>query len=90
MASSAKSSALDKLHKLFVEELTSQLKGGTDENGNRVAPTAALLAVIGQTLFRSGTKPTSDSHAHQALSRAYGSLPFKAEDDEHNTDRKPN
>ena len=78
---SAKTSALDRLHKLFVEELTSQLKGSTDADGNRVPPTAALLAVIGQTLFRAGTKPTSDSPAHQALARAYESLPFKAADE---------
>jgi hypothetical protein len=77
----AKQSALDRLHKLFVEELTAQLKGSTDpETGERVAPTAALLAVIGQTLFRSGTKATSDSPAHNALARAYEALPFKAAD----------
>jgi hypothetical protein len=78
---SAKTSALDRLHKAFVEELTSQLKGTTDENGNRVAPTAALLAVIGQTLFRAGVKPVSDSPSHQALMSAMKDLPFKATDE---------
>jgi hypothetical protein len=85
---SAKQSAMDRLHKLFVDELTAQLKGSTDpETGERTPPTAALLAVIGQTLFRSGTKVTSDSPAHQALARAYDSLPFESEDD---SPAKPN
>lgn len=87
---SAKQSALDKLHKLFVEELTSQLKGTTDENGNHVPPSAALLNVIGATLYRAGVKPTNDNPHHQKLARAYKSLPFKAQDDEPNTERKPN
>jgi hypothetical protein len=84
---SAKASALDKLHKLFVEELTSQLKGSTDpETGERVAPTAALLSVIGATLYRAGVKPTNDNPAHNALARAYQSLPFTTADET----QKPN
>jgi hypothetical protein len=83
MASSAKASALDKLHKLFVEELTSQLKGGTDpETGERVAPTAALLSVIGATLYRAGVKPTNDNPAVQRLARDFDSLPFKGTPDD--------
>jgi hypothetical protein len=78
---SAKQSSLDRLHKRFVEELTSQLKGTTDENGNRVAPTAALLAVIGATLYRAGVKPTTDSPTHQAFMRAAQDLPFKSTDE---------
>ena len=73
---SAKTSALNRLHKMFVEELTAQLKGATDAEGNHVPATAALLSVIGATLYRSGTKATSDSPAHQKLARAYESLPF--------------
>jgi hypothetical protein len=77
---SAKASALDRLHKLFVEELTTQLKGTTDpETGERVGPTAALLAVIGQTLYRANIKPVNDSPAHLKLARAFESLPFKDE-----------
>jgi hypothetical protein len=91
MASSAKQSTLDRLYKAFVDELHTQLKGSTDpETGERTAPNAALLAVIGQTLFRAGVKPTNDNPHHQKLARAYESLPFKVEDGEPNTDRKPN
>jgi hypothetical protein len=80
---SAKQSALDTLHAKFVKELTEQLKGTTDpETGARIAPTAALLAVIGQTLFRSGTKPTNDAPNVQSLSRAYRDLPFKTDGEE--------
>jgi hypothetical protein len=78
----AKQSALDTLHAKFVKELREQLKGTPDENGNRVAPTAALLAVIGQTLFRSGTKPTNDAPNVQSLARAYRDLPFKTDIEE--------
>jgi hypothetical protein len=82
---SAKQSALDRLHKLFVEELTAQLKGTTNpETGQRVAPTAALLAVIGQTLFRAGVKPTTDSPTHQAFMRAIQDLPFTADGEKAN------
>jgi hypothetical protein len=75
----AKQSKLDKLHELFVSELTTQLKGTTDAEGNHVPATAALLSVIGATLYRSGTKATSDSPTHQALARAYAGLPFREE-----------
>ena len=80
--SSAKQSALDRLHKLFVDELTAQLKGTTDpETGARVPPTAAVLAVIGQTLYRAGTKPVNDSPAMSTLRTAYDSLPFRTNAD---------
>jgi hypothetical protein len=80
---SAKQSALDRLHKLFVEELTSQLKGTTDpETGERIPPTAALLTVIGATLYRAGVKPTNDNPSHQKLARAFESLPFMTDDGE--------
>ena len=65
-----------------MKELTDQLKGTTDENGNRVAPTAALSAGIGQTLFRSGTKATNDAPNVQGLARAYRDLPFKTDGEE--------
>ena len=65
-----------------MKELTDQLKGTTDENGNRVAPTAALLAGIGQTLFRSGTKATNEAPNVQGLARAYRDLPFKTDGEE--------
>ena len=49
----------------FCVRLTAQLKGTTDpETGERVAPNAALQVVIGQTLFRSVTKATSDYPTH--------------------------
>jgi hypothetical protein len=74
---SAKQSAMDRLHKAFVDELQSQLKGSTDpETGERIPPTAAVLAVIGQTLFRAGVKPTNDNPNMNSLARAYESLPF--------------
>jgi hypothetical protein len=80
--SSAKQSALDRLHKLFVDELTTQLKGTTDpETGARVPPTAAVLAVIGQTLYRAGTKPVNDSPAMTTLRTTYDSLPFRTNAD---------
>jgi hypothetical protein len=64
----------------FCVRLTAQLKGTTDpETGERVAPNAALLVVIGQTLFRSVTKATSDYPTHQALARACADLPFREE-----------
>jgi hypothetical protein len=81
MASSAKQSSLDRLHKLFVDELTAQLKGTTDpETGERVPPTAAVLNVIGQTLYRAGTKPVNDSPTMTTLRTAYDSLPFRVSD----------
>jgi hypothetical protein len=79
---SAKQSALDRLHRLFVEELTKQLIEGTiTDTGERASPSAALLAVISATLYRSGVKPTNDSPAHQNLVRAFEGLPFKSEDE---------
>jgi hypothetical protein len=79
---SAKQSALDRLHKLFVDELTAQLKGTTDhETGARVPPTAAVLAVIGQTLYRAGTKPVNDSPAMTTLRTTFDSLPFRTNAD---------
>jgi hypothetical protein len=78
----AKQSKLDKLHEIYTAELTRQLKeGGTDEDGYRIPPTAALLAVIGNFLNRSGVRPTPDSPAHARLVQLAESLPFKAEDE---------
>ena len=80
---SAKQSAVDTLHALYTKELTRQLKEPElDEKDKPLRPTAALLAVIGNFLGRSGVKPVSDSPAHQALARAYESLPFTTSDDE--------
>ena len=89
---SAKQSAMDRLHKLFVEELTAQVKGTTDpETGERIAPNAALLAVIGQTLFRSGIKATDDSPNIRNLARAYEALPFTDTNETHSAGaQKPN
>jgi hypothetical protein len=67
--SSAKTSAMDTLHRLYVATLTLQLKAGD--------PSAAMLATIGSFLTRSGVKPTSDSPAMQRLSQAWSDLPFK-------------
>jgi hypothetical protein len=78
---SAKQSDLDKLHRAYIAELTAQLKGTTDAEGNRVPPTAALLAVVGRTLFSSGTKPVNDSPAMSTLRTAYDSLPFRTNAD---------
>jgi hypothetical protein len=79
---SAKQSAVDTLHALYTKELTRQLKEPElDENDKPLRPTAALLAVIGNFLGRSGVKPVSDSPAHQALARVYESLPFKSTDE---------
>jgi hypothetical protein len=81
---SAKQSALDRLHKLFVEELTTQIKDSTvdPETGARTPPSAALLAVISATLYRAGVKPTSDSPTHQKFMRAVADLPFKLDETE--------
>jgi hypothetical protein len=78
----AKQSAVDTLHALYTKELTRQLKEPElDEKDKPLRPTAALLAVIGNFLARSGVKPVSDSPAHQADARAFDSLPFKATDE---------
>jgi hypothetical protein len=75
---SAKQSALDRLHRRFIQELTDQLeKPDTDpETGAPIRPTAALLAVIGQTLFRSGTKAVDDSPPMNRLRVLAQDLPF--------------
>jgi hypothetical protein len=71
----AKQSKLDKLHELYTAELTRQLKD-TDEK-----PTAALLAVIGNFLGRSGVKPVSDSPTVTRLAQMMQDLPFKSADE---------
>ena len=71
----AKQSKLDKLHELYTAELTRQLKDGNEP------PTAALLAVIGNFLSRSGVKATNDSPTMTELSRGFASLPFKTSDE---------
>ena len=76
---SAKQSELDKLHALYTKELLRQLKEDrTDENGERVAPSASLLAVIGKFLLSSGVKPTNDNPSIAELSKLVD-LPFKAD-----------
>jgi hypothetical protein len=70
---SAKSSALDTLHRLYVASLTLELQAGQ--------PTAAVLAVIGSFLAKSGVKATDDSPNMKRLARAYESLPFTTTDD---------
>jgi hypothetical protein len=75
----AKQTKIDKLHELFADELTRQLKNGNvdPETGERTPPTAALLAVVGQFLFRSNVKPTDDSPQMSRLRVAADALPFK-------------
>jgi hypothetical protein len=85
---SAKQSALDTLYAKFVKELTDQLKGSTDpETGERIAPNAALLAVIGQTLFRAGVKPVNDNPHVALLGRTFADLPFKDTDEPTTTEK---
>jgi hypothetical protein len=72
MATSAKSSALDTLHRLYVAELTLRLKAG-DASGS-------VLATIGTFLAKSGVKATNDSPAMQRLTASYDALPFKIDD----------
>jgi hypothetical protein len=72
MATSAKQSALDTLHRLCVAELTLRLKAG-DASGS-------ILATIGSFLLKSGTKATNDSPAMQQLARSYEALPFMSDD----------
>jgi hypothetical protein len=71
MATSAKSSALDTLHRLFVAELTLRLKAGD--------ASAAVLATIANFLAKSGVKATDDSPQMQRLARSYEALPFTTE-----------
>jgi hypothetical protein len=86
---SAKQSALDTLYAKFVKELTAQLKGSADpETGERIAPNAALLAVIGQTLFRAGVKPVNDNPHVALLGRTFADLPFKDNDEAPTTTEK--
>jgi hypothetical protein len=72
MATSAKQSALDTLHRLYVAELTLRPKAG-DASGS-------ILATIGSFLVKSGTKATNDSPAMQQLARSYEALPFRTDD----------
>jgi hypothetical protein len=69
---SAKQSALDTLHRLYVASLTLQLQAGE--------PSAAMLATIGSFLSKSGVKATDDSPKMRALARAYEALPFLEND----------
>jgi hypothetical protein len=68
---SAKQSAVDTLHRLFVAELTIRLQAGD--------ASAAVLNTIGMFLKNSGTKPVNDSPKMQALTKAWTDLPFKDE-----------
>jgi hypothetical protein len=69
---SAKQSAVDTLHRLYVAELTLRLQAGD--------ASAAVLNTIGMFLKNSGTKPTSDSPAFKRLAASYEDLPFLADD----------
>jgi hypothetical protein len=71
MATSAKQSALDTLHRLFIAELTLRLKAGD--------ASAAVLGVIANVLAKSGTKATDDSPKMMALAKSWADLPFKDE-----------
>jgi hypothetical protein len=68
---SAKSSAMDTLHRLYVASLTLELQAGQ--------PSAAVLSVIGSFLAKSGIKATDDSPKMKALARSFADLPFKDE-----------
>jgi hypothetical protein len=70
---SAKASALDTLHRLFVASLTLQLQSGDCS--------AAMLATIGSFLAKSGVKATDDSPNMKRLARAYEALPFTSSDE---------
>jgi hypothetical protein len=72
MATSAKQSAVDTLHRLYVAELTLRLQAGD-------AP-AAVLTAIGNFLHRSGTKAANDSPAMKRLTASYEALPFLSDD----------
>jgi hypothetical protein len=69
---SAKQSALDTLHRLYVAELTLRLKAGD--------ASATVLSTIGSFLHKSGTKATNDSPTMQQLARSYEALPFRTDD----------
>jgi hypothetical protein len=79
---SAKQSALDTLHRLYVATLTLQLQAGD--------PSASMLATIGSFLAKSGVKATNDSPAMQRLARSYEALPFTADDAPTTTNQKAN
>jgi hypothetical protein len=70
---SAKQSALDTLHRLFVASLTLQLQSGDCS--------AAMLATIGSFPTKSGVKATDDSPNMKRLARAYEALPFTSTDE---------
>jgi hypothetical protein len=82
MATSAKQSVVDTLHRLFVAELTLRLKAGD--------ASAAVLSTIGNFLHKSGTKATNDSPAMQRLARSYAALPFTDNDTPAITNEKAN
>lgn len=68
---SAKQSAVDTLHRLYVAELTLRLQAGD--------ASAAVLNTIGMFLKNSGVKPTNDNPMMKRLAQSYDSLPFKDE-----------
>jgi hypothetical protein len=70
---SAKSSAMDTLHRLYVASLTLELQAAQ--------PSAAVLAVIGSFLAKSGIKATDDSPKMRQLAKAYEALPFTSTDE---------
>jgi hypothetical protein len=72
MTTSAKQSAIDKLHRMYVATLTLELQAGQ--------PSAAILSVIGAFLAKSGVRATDDSPKMKALARSFESLPFLSDD----------
>jgi hypothetical protein len=67
----ARQSKIEKLHEMYVAALTLQLQAGE--------PNAAILAVIGNFLSRSGVKAVDDSPNMKRLARSFADLPFKDE-----------
>ena len=68
----ARQSKIEKLNEMYVAALTLQLQAGE--------PNAAILAVIGNFLSRSGVKAVDDSPNMKRLARAYEALPFRTDD----------
>ena len=71
MATSAKQSAIDQLHRLYCAELTLRLQAGD--------ASAAVLNTIGAFLKNSGVRATDDSPKMKALTQSFADLPFRDE-----------
>jgi hypothetical protein len=75
----ARQSKIEKLHEMYVAALTLQLQA---------EPNAAILAVIGNFLSRSGVKAVDDSPTMKRLTRSFLDLPFKDNDELPTTNEK--